>query len=222
MKERPILVRGPLIQPILDDIKTHTRRIMKPQPHEVIPYPSSCPLIRLRESDATLSTWNNACPYGQPGDQLWVRENLRRSEDGLWGTYEADGSWVVAQTGIPMRICWHSSKDRSLSKSQDRKCVPSIHMPRWASRITLEIVDIRVERLQDISEKDAIAEGIEGLYINGRREGWINYTAKGGDDCDNAFGSPVASYRTLWESINGPGSWELNPWVWVVVFRRVK
>ncbi|OGB26500.1 MAG: hypothetical protein A3I66_21465 [Burkholderiales bacterium RIFCSPLOWO2_02_FULL_57_36] len=97
-------------------------------------------------------------------------------------------------------------------------------MPRWASRINLEIVAVRVERLQDISKADAIAEGIEGcdVVINGRSQGWTwrDYTSKCDDPCE-WFSNPIRSYRTLWETINGPGSWNANPWVWVVEFKKV-
>ena len=116
------------------------------------------------------------CPYGQPGGRLWVRETFEDCESALHSCvlYRADG-------GTP-----------------GTKWTPSIHMPRWASRITLEITGVRVERLQDISEEDAISEGTP--FPCG---GW------------------VGGYQKLWESIHGPGSWDLNPWVWVVEFKRV-
>ena len=97
---------------------------------------------------------------------------------------------------------------------------PSIHMPRWASRITLEITDIRVERLQEISEDDAKAEGVEPWVIG---DGWREYGLP--PDVEAAGTHPLRSARdsfaSLWESINGPGSWKANPWVWVIEFRRV-
>ena len=104
---------------------------------------------------------------------------------------------------------------------------PSIHMPRWASRITLEIVSVRVERLQDISEEDAIAEGVYcgnvivySYYENGHHEVWEDrYFFDGGPD--EGFESAVDAYAALWDSINGEGSWEKNPWVWVIEFRRI-
>jgi len=98
---------------------------------------------------------------------------------------------------------------------------PSIHMPRWASRITLEITSVRVERLQDISEADAIAEGIERLDYQGQTS-WRDYSLN--DEwaaISPMLDSPIASYKTLWESLNGKGSWDLNPWVWVIEFKKV-
>ena len=116
------------------------------------------------------------CPYGQPGGRLWVRETFEDCESALHSCvlYRADG-------GTP-----------------GTKWTPSIHMPRWASRITLEITGVRVERLRDNREADAISEGTP--FPCG---GW------------------VGGYQKLWESIHGPGSWDLNPWVWVVEFKRV-
>lgn len=119
------------------------------------------------------------CRYGKPGDRLWVRET--------WGWDDEDPSAVN-----PRYRATHSSADR---------WIPSIHMPRWASRITLKVESVRLERLQDISQKDAYSEGV---------------TINDPDGCD-----PVMSFAELWESINGPGSWEANPWVWVVQFKRI-
>lgn len=142
-----------------------------------------------------------ACPYGQPGDRLWVRECFGYCNDEpMFGAFYRAEELVqkdyAEENGITR---WRRS----------------IHMPRWASRLTLEIAAVRVERLQDISEADAIAEGIEPYTDNGVTT-YKNYLT------DEMGGlSAVESYKTLWESINGPGSWALNPWVWVVEFWRV-
>lgn len=134
------------------------------------------------------------CPYGQPGDRLWVRETWALHVHAMSADRDEDGPFVYAADG-----------QRALSMRLSSKWTPSIHMPRWASRITLEVTGVRVERLQDISEADAQAEGCAFPL---------------------AYEGPDPPYRTayarLWESINGAGSWDANPWVWVVEFKRVE
>jgi len=128
--------------------------------------------------------WNQRpMPYGRPGDHLWVRE-----------TFATDGAGL---------LWWRAAGD---DQPKVGNWKPSIHMPRWASRITLEITAVRCERLNDISEDDARAEGV----VAEPPKTWI-YRA-----------DYIAAYRTLWESINGPGSWAQNPWVWVIEFKRIK
>lgn len=185
MKEHPILFSGDMAKAILDGRKTQTRRIVKPQPVEVAePSGNSDGLIRLKASDDCLSTWSDACPYGQAADHLWVKETFLNN----------------ALSGYPPVYFYRAdSKD----KPEDRKWKPSIFMPRIASRITLEITAVRVERLQDISSKDALAEGVD--YDVSKPDGW-----------------PIDRYRKLWESINGKGSWDKNPWVWVLEFKRIE
>lgn len=138
----------------------------------------------FNDKDASMS-----CPYGKLGDRLWVREAFSWLPDGM-NADENDGRFYFRADG-DMPVKWK----------------PSIHMPRAASRITLEITDIRVERLNIISCADSIAEGIR---VN------TNYNDI---DCDTP--NPQKKYRKLWESINGKGSWELNPWVWVIEFERI-
>jgi hypothetical protein len=195
MKERPILFSGPMIRAILDGQKTQTRRIVKPQP------PGGYHIDTCHYNDTGWAFWVSAddhagtctCknlkqPYGSPGDRLWVRETWAPAEwppTGVFAVYRADEGMFASQ--------WK----------------PSIHMPRWASRITLEVVSVRVERLQAISKKDAIAEGWGG---------WHNSTVDG-DDPDCAGNGPRTWFKKLWHSINGPGSWDANPWVWVVEFK---
>ncbi|MDP4557915.1 hypothetical protein Q9247_09490 [Halomonas meridiana] len=200
-KERPILFNGDMVNAILAGRKTQTRRIVKPQRH---PYGEIISADKVAEEVLGM-TGAIRCPYGQPGDRLWVREAFRsRRVDNLPGdvAYRAD-----------------CPGEKTVPNSYGRPWKPSIHMPRWASRITLEIVSVRVERLQNISEADAMAEGIE-LPENGT---YRDYSVKpenneGYDYCK----SPVDSYRTLWEKINGSDSWDANPWVWVVEFKRVE
>ncbi|HEY8606593.1 MAG TPA: hypothetical protein VIM12_05705 [Noviherbaspirillum sp.] len=234
MKERPILFSAPMVRAILDGTKTQTRRVVK-LPHQNPlgqwepttvggPTMTTSAGQTIPEQDAIFHTRTGdtlMCPDGGPGDRLWVRENgwerpertARMLRDGAdtWPPYEYDVEPVTCCTRGDLRQ-WGWKRR------------PSIHMPRWASRITLEIAGIRIERLNDCSETDAIAEGIEGcdVVINGRSQGktWLDYSLKCDDPCE-WFSSPIVSYRTLWEQINGAGSWDLNPWVWVVEFKRV-
>lgn len=134
MKETPLLMKGPLVLAALQRRKTQTRRVINPQPKG----PSKSQLAK--------------CPYGRPGDVLWVRETLRRV-NGLW-VYAADHSPVVVDKA-------HQSAMVVWTHHKDRDYCPSIHMPRWAARVLLTVKDVRVERVQDITESDAAAEGVE-------------------------------------------------------------
>jgi hypothetical protein len=189
-KERPILMSGPMVRAILEGRKTVTRRVMKPQPTERP--------MRHRFAIDMPYQWDIGdnrsiyCPYGQPGDRLWVRETWH-----TWGPPERQFLAYRATQPDADDFVWR----------------PSIHMPRWASRLTLEIVGVRVERVQDITEEGAIAEGVERDYGV-----WRDYQLK------TLNGVPTArdSFRSLWDSINGAAySWDANPWCWVVSFRRV-
>ena len=197
MAERPILFSGPMVRALLAGTKSQTRRVCKPAQFyslsSVVEVPD--PLERGQvyngshfgdeEGDVSF-----ASPYGGRGDRLWVREAH------WWFKDEHD-----PVTGyFPPKLTIEDVEYRADGDDGRKVWRPSIHMPRWASRITLEITRVRVERLQDISEADAVAEGV--------------YT----DPACPAYDG----YRTLWEQINGSGSWDLNPWVWVVEFRRVK
>jgi len=151
-----------------------------------------------------------SCPYGAIGDQLWVRESLRFVAAGEnpheHAVYAADGVRVRRDPGLAGWCC--DGMAYGLARS-----VPSIHMPRWASRITLEIVSVRIERLQDISEDDAIAEGVDGPMCAaavGRAPSRFNLLP-----------AAVHGYSHLWESLNGARSWDANPWVWAVEFHKV-
>ena len=217
-KERPILFSGPMVRALLDGSKTQTRRAMKPQPTHFNPagvprrvIPTGGPSYVIR------------CPYGQPGDRLWVRETWQGP---LLQEFEADADpdWHYAshihqyQNPAHCEYAADGGPKPEYTNADDvmrQGWRPSIHMPRWASRITLEITSVRVERLQDISEADAIAEGCtqnhNGYYWGGP------HPVSGLKQLATAKGA----YQDLWESINGPGSWDANPWVWVVEFRRL-
>jgi hypothetical protein len=192
-----------MVRAILEGRKTQTRRTVKPQPRVDAKghflWKDGNYGARLDGTPYTDAFIKYHCPYGAPGDRLWVRE-----------------TWGPRAGGVVYRADEYRA-DGFVSCPDGGKWRPSIHMPRWASRITLEIVSVRVERLRDISEEDAIAEGVEQSFdFNWPR--WRNYELDG----DGWLGAPVDSYRTLWESINGPGSWVANPWVWVVEFKRVE
>lgn len=203
MRERPILFSAPMIRAILDGQKTMTRRIVKIT-HRT-PGLSAClepPVDMPRPHTAA-----ELCPYGQPGDRLWVREATIKVED---HGYEGP-VYVESDEG---RACL----DGGLAPDPD-DCVevepwelrirPSIHMPRAYCRILLGIVSVRVQRLHDISEADAQAEGAHHELAS------IDSTRLG------AAASYRSGFRNIWESINGAESWAANPWVWVVEFRRV-
>jgi hypothetical protein len=196
MKERPILFSAPMVRALLDGRKTQTRRIAKPG--TVVPIPPG--LI----GEVVLP-----CPYGQPGDRLWVRETHafiwpedyppeRLQDHEIQYRADTDGKCFAGE--------W---PEEERDNEERPKWKPSIFMPRWASRILLEITDVRVERLQDISEEDARAEGVE------ISDEWTGCA-------DDLSGSHVKSYQFLWESINGTGSWDANPFVWVISFRGIE
>lgn len=219
MAERPILMSAPMVRAILSGAKIQTRRVIKPQPSEH--HWQSLPGHRLEVSEPFQATdgrmhvrfshsipqnrlWDRAgsanCPYGSPGGKLWVRETWAHGIHAMAAARDEDGPWVYAADG-----------ERAKQGRLGDRWRPSIFMPRAASRITLEVVGIRVERLQDILCGDAEAEGI----VEQPGGGWGL-----ADSTHYHFTDPRASYWSLWEAINGPGSVEANPWVWVVEFRR--
>ena len=203
MKERPILFTGEMVRAILDGRKTQTRRLVKPQPHEG----SKLWGMIQHDGEPRALFWCEGQPsnYGTPlpmhvGDRLWVRET--------W-------SWSGVAAHHQM-VLWRA--DREYSDEERRRWIwrPSIHMPRWASRIDLEITAVRVDRVQDITEEDAKAEGVEsGIW---EREAQLLAGATDADDED------IVSFRDgfgfLWQSIYA--NWDANPWVWVYEFRRIK
>lgn len=234
MRERPILFSGPMVRAILDGRKTQTRRVLKWQPGAL-----DRPFIMDDGSwHVTDSRGGHMSPLGlryAPGDRLWVREAWARSDDhewlvayradgtcGAWG-WDGDGKLAFNRHGLVLDPERRDGKGEWGLGKFGGKWRPSIHMPRWASRITLEVTGVKVERLQDISEADAIAEGIDDVtaeiaprdkslrfWRRYRDGGWNGYV-----DC------PIGSYASLWTEINGPGSWEANPWVVAISFRVV-
>ena len=201
MKERPILFTVEMVRAILDGRKTQTRRIVKPQP---VPVLFGWELVGKKGAK---TQWGEHikdpmcatvfCPYGQPGDRLWIRETwapnfrapLGASDQRPYVLFRANGDGDPGQ-----------------------KWKPSIFMRRHSCRIVLEIIGVRLERVQSISEKDAQAEGAE-----------IQKECPGGQwiICGPRLGSYREGYRWLWDKVNGPGSWAVNDHVWVIEFRRV-
>ncbi len=212
-KERPILFSGPMVRALLAGRKTQTRRVVKQQPpavavdagHLISGDPKTNGLWWWLDStdlmDASTVGDEFRCPYGVPGDRLWVKE-----------THATPNDQVVIY-----RANW---REDALARGMDNVPVddsairwrPSIHMPRWASRLTLAITDVRVERLQDISVADAVTEGCDPVHMQpggptgDPGEGWLDYRE---------------GYRALWNAINGPDSWDANPWVWALTFEVV-
>jgi hypothetical protein len=210
MTLRPILFSGAMVRAILDGTKTQTRRVVKlptaknlelrwdnarVDPGFTDPIPTGQYLhVEFRHKD---DEWDGCmdrvyCPYGQPGDRLWVRETFALTGD--------NASPIVHPEHVG--VAW-----RATDHPNALKWKPSIHMPRWASRITLEIVSVRVERLQEISADDAIAEGHPSLE-------WMS---------ENVTNDAALDwYQDLWIDINGLESWKSNPFVWVLEFRRIQ
>lgn len=225
---------GDSVRAILEGRKTQTRRVIKPQPK-----PDDDPRSRYtwyqRRKDLA---WNqfthekflNRCPYGKPGDRLWVREPF-------W-IDERDKTLVVLLDGQAKTMCgdgegWTDVGPLSINRFWYKKS--PLFMPRWAARYFLEITNIRVERVQDINEEDAIAEGISSEYVplSPPQRGRFEYIAPGVrmvncygevDYHAPAHNTARDAYECLWDSINAKRefSWESNPWVWVIEFKRLE
>ncbi|WP_243021720.1 hypothetical protein [Simplicispira sedimenti] len=214
MKERPILFSGAMVRALLAGTKTQTRRVVKPQPRRVdggVPFGDAPAWAHAEPGSAMMR-----CPYGKPGDWLWVREAWQHSNH-PYGPYDED-CMVFYRADFLDDV--HGPDGEKSPEGHYRTWRPSIHMPRTASRIVLEIKSVRVERLHDISEADAIAEGIERADDFFDCRCWRAYDEPKGSDV--VFpDDPIGSYASLWMSINGPGSWDANPWVWVLEFRRL-
>ena len=232
MKERPILFSGEMVRAILEARKTQTRRVVQPQPvyegkesygdswawkKDALEWFSGVTTEQLAGNHGLC--YPGRCPYGQPGDRLWVRETLQRNDKFL-------GTITFAAT--PHLKCTDPNATDNLDGWSlwrfKRPVVPAIHMPRWASRLTLELTEVRVERVQDISEADARAEGISVLPLQSESDPSAWYQSAPGIHQDR---SARASFSQLWDSINakrdgGIYSWEKNPWVWALTFRRVE
>lgn len=225
-KEMPILFSTPMVQAILEDRKPMTRRKL---PDWASDY-SSCNIVmdpELCDPDSDEikpkqyyglyaefdgGEWNLKCPYGKPGDLLWVRETHYRY--GKWvkngTTKTGKQKWkfspaLIGGSGFRYQDDPPDTIIRPVNRTLGWYKRSSLFMPKTAARIWLEVTDVRVERLQDISDKDAFLEGIQTHANNGSKD---DGTARG-------------CFKSLWESINGDGSWDANPWVWVVRFKVI-
>ena len=227
MKEHGILFKAPMVRAILEGRKTQTRRLMKFIPLE--------PGLNLQASSLTLqeyfkgrpeygyvlasrgagSCWNNRTkpllpPYAV-GDRLWVRETWAQNANQLSDEH-MDTSYVYRADG----------EERALDNGGEKHWTPSIHMPRRASRITLEVTAVRAQRLQDISEQDAAAEGIVTIRRSVMKHGLMDGYGLEGTDPGETQTTRRYGFAALWESINGRGSWAANPYVWAYTFDRIK
>lgn len=208
--DRPILFSAPMVRALLAGTKTQTRRALRLRPpanavqvstwHNPDPRPmfyawtrDGAPVADHPTAGAEISDWPPApCPYGMPGDRLWVRET--HMDLGGCFLYRAD----------------HGAETERALVAPGQRWRPAIHMTRAASRITLEVTGVRAERLQDISQADAMAEGAPPAHPSidkvSREFGYADF--------------PRSWYAQLWDQINGAGAWDENPWVWVVSFKR--
>lgn len=218
MKERPILFSAPMVKAILAGTKTQTRRLIKSPSrrhprYALVDYGNGWWPYLSDDGESHVTEDGNEteidCPFGSPGDRLWVRETWAWSGD----------KSVPEHTRIEAGEVWYRADPR-----RDNPAIrwrPSIHMPRWASRITLEVISVRVERVQDISDEAAIAEG---LYAKIRRDPDVPFplatNAITGSEQVLMPGAPRMHYADLWRMLHGPGAWDDNPWVWVISFRR--
>jgi hypothetical protein len=225
MKERPILMSGPMVRAILDGRKTQTRRVIDWSRARIDGFHASCGpdgYDTVTEKTIERVPWNAEslkhldCPYGVPGDRLWVRESFQPLlADGVsWNDsdYETGNGYAISYVATDgVKEFFDCPNDEAFCY----RITPSIHMPRWASRITLEITDVRVQRVQEISEEDARAEGI----IDG---GCLNCGESEPCGCSEPKPSPVDGFVYLWDSINGKKyPWSSNPWTWALTFRRL-
>lgn len=249
VKERPILFGGAMVNAILEGRKTQTRRVIKnfPEYERGVEAPQKARGIAPRHSAPYFDCYRNEkktesnprgdsehwcwwdeydrmgngwlkCPYGKPGDRLWVREKFLVEVPGDY-RYDAEG---IPPGEYPAHLqkesIVHYAATNTLKTLGAWK--PSIHMPRWASRITLEIVSVRVERIQEISSWGAEMEGVAHTeFWTPKEMDCRPFEEKWWDDFHFWSHYPQIVFKRLWESIHGSDSWEANPWVWVVEFK---
>lgn len=234
VKQRPILFSTPMVQAIMEGTKTVTRRTLKIQPEPpraIYNEDEAIPILQENGGDLLLRfNWKTErhgqvyqdgsffdgrfkCPYGNVGDVLWIRETWTKNP--FFGEIPKMPKYLYKATDTPME--------------EGLKWKPSIHMPFDACRLYLQITNIKVERLQDITEEQAVAEGLACLS----KDGGITYKY-GLPDADGLPGNddsgwhwsewevnPIEAFKKLWEKINGAGSWNANPWVWAISFKRI-
>ena len=203
MNEHPLLMKGPLVRATLEGRKTQTRRPINPQPSdniENVKYDDVADLwLGSNKEDNALGysfSWTARSPLGRSGDRLWVRET--------WAQVDKSIAPPDMQTGLLYQASWRYGHCKPSWK-------PSIHMPRWACRLVLPLVSVRVERVQDLTEEDARAEGLRRT-----ENGWTDGTT--GYDVTSAR----AAFQELWASIYGQASWDVNPWIWVAEWKAIE
>jgi hypothetical protein len=243
MKSTPMLMSGPLVIPTLADLKTHSCRPMKPQPPDTVQSGFNLPKIK----------W--PCPFGTVGDRLWIRETCRslgttwnEDESGIFGgsvqvEYRADGAVVQRERTAGMKALPQSRRKGATIRTVNT-WTPSMNMPRWASRIDLEVTDVSVFRVQDITEETAKREGLPVNWgaddltdWNPEEHGYLTpagfFGEDTGDDCPECMCiwkgklwagvvySAREAFNLWWVHIYGAESWAANPWVWGIGFKRV-
>lgn len=223
-RERPIIFSGAMVRAILAGRKSQTRRVISAATWRAAGCADHAQHVghfegrwEYGDNDGMHDMRTPVCPYGAPGDRLFVRESgwerpertpkMMREGADTWERFYYDADKLTEQ-------------DRDNFKEWGFKRRPAIHMPRWASRLMLEVTAVRAERLHQITEADAIAEGISRIgaeYPNFPNDGWNNYTVELGGF---SFNQPTARqcYYGLWDTLNG--NWDANPWVWVLEFKR--
>lgn len=224
MKERPILFSAPMVRAILDGRKTQTRRIVKTSvaPWLLDPAHGWDDAYVLDPENELVAR----CPFGAPGDRLWVKETWQ-----AWRCVSAEADEWEAITkavrgDLTLKEWFAENGEQPVEYRATSETVgpwtPAIFMQRWASRITLEVTDVRVERLQAITEEDARAEGFP---LPGPQPTKLRVTHPDGrvesSQVETVFFDARGNFCALWEGINGRGSWDANPWVWIVGFRRL-
>lgn len=202
MVDRPILFSAPMVRALLAGTKTQTRRVIKPRGENSLFAPGMW--VDSYVLDPGNAEWRSREIPFAVGDRLWVKETWRTHRS--WDDHKPSDV-------IPCSRLWYQADGRD-NCDQHGKARPSIFMPRWASRLTLTVTDVRVERLQDISRGDAIAEGLTHRPGVIEPDWWVLPEPLH----QGAWLSPVAAYRFLWNEINGPGAWDANPWVVAVSF----
>lgn len=230
MKERPILFNGAMVRALLDGSKTQTRRAFNTRMIDLMYIAGHAGEVSyfvekgfMEPNDASYVL--DFCPFGQIGDRLWVRETFQptfsdgREHGENTPDWETGEGYSVKYPATDEIIEWIDGDDKITSR-----CKPGMHMPRWASRIQLEITDVRVERLKSITNEDSICEGAKFTDFGKDRygeqcDGWRCDRAP--RSASDALGSARSAYANIWESINGAGSWNTNPWVWCISFKQV-
>lgn len=229
MKERPILFSAPMVRAILDGRKTQTRRALKIQPTIIRdPFPTTDDvkhIFRFKQSTGIyqclgMQNLIDTCKFGKVGDRFWVRETWQHSNH-PFGHLDQDCSIFYRAD------YWDDPHGMDGEKSPEgkyRDWKPSIHMPRWASRIDLEITGVRVERLQDISEADAIAEGaklFDNIPIGTPGPRPARWSMENPTNTDQCLSTAKWAFANFFQKINGGDAWNDNPWVWVIEFKRI-